>query len=324
MRSIPVKRSMFLILTVAMLVAGAEPVQPDSSVILPEKNPLYEQFPAASNPWFSQIVMNIMRWTTIGTMTGAGIGGIMDGLSHEPIFIPAAFIVGAVGMGAGFTTGIPVGVVSGYRHMRKKRENPDYHDYRCRFGYEVQMFSRSPFTTDVIHRVEDNFVGIPDFTLTWRPLAGKRFLPDKFRLGLYHELWGRHSGYEVTHFGRMKLKRVEAGFRYDLYNLKLLVPYWAAGIGYAWGREREEIRAPYYDPVRNRYDSRPVGQNEYQVSAPVLRGYIGSELNLFDFCSIDVSFGYEMLGTYMTLRHKEYFPYAHNFLISLSLGTFIF
>ncbi len=161
----------------------------------------------------------------------------------------------------------------------------------------------------VVARYEDqNMIGMPDITLVYRTLTQNVFVPDNVSLGYYHDWWGRHSDYSVTHYGRLKLKRIESRIRYDLINLKLLVPYWAAGIGYSWGLEIEEAQ----------------GRNEYNIKSPVLRGYIGSELNLFDFCYADFKIGYEMIGPYFFLNHKEYFPYVHNFVVSFSVGTIIF
>lgn len=289
------------------------------------KIPLYEQYKVTSNYHLSQPFVNIFRWTTVGIFTGASIGGIMDAHEQDYIFIPSTVIAGGIGMGTGFFLGTVVGVLSGFTHEDKKADKQGYHVRRCRFGYDVQLFTRSPILNNVVARYEDqNLIGGPDITIVYRTLTHNVFVPDNVSLGYFHDWWGRHSDYSVSHYGRLKLKRIESRIRYDIINLKLLIPYWSVGLGYSWGLETEEIQEPYFDPIFNRPDSKLIARNEYDIKSPILRGYIGSEFNLFDFCYADFKIGYEMIGPYLFLNHKEYFPYVHNFLISFSIGTFIF
>ena len=290
--------------------------------------PLYEQYNATKNYYFNQLVMNTLRWTTVGALSGAAVGGIMDLRDvHNGyyIFIPKTFIAGLIGMGIGFTGAIPAGLVTGGVYQRRKSAQPYFHTHRNRFGYEVPMLTLSPFPIrNAIRAAAPGTMNTLNFALVVRPLLQNPYIPDKITLGFYADRWRHDFDYAATRVGALQTMSIEGGFRYNFSTRKLLQPYWAAGIGWAWGTEEEESREPYYDSQRNMNDSRALSRNEYVVRSAVLRGYLGGELNLFDFFYADFKTGYECIGPYIVLKHKEHFPYVQNFLVSVALGTFIF
>jgi hypothetical protein len=112
----------------------------------------------------------------------------------------------------------------------------------------------------------------------------------------------------------MTMYRIEAVVHYAIAENKIVSPYWAAGIGGSWNDEFET-----YPGISLETSRHPNG-----FFSPVIRGYIGSELNIFDFIYADVNVGYEMVGPYLFAENKKYFPYLENVIFGFSLGTYVF
>jgi hypothetical protein len=282
--------------------------------------PAYECYPLVRNYLFNQTVIDVQRWATIGAVVGGSVGAIFDA-QEEFVFIPNSFIYGMIGTGIGSIAGITIGIYDGLKLRRMKKNNPDAHAYRCRLGYEFNCFELGLITSNkAITRMHDD----PGLTIVYRPLRINALVPAKISLGINSDWWGRGSDYDVNSFGRLFFYKTEAAVQYNLYTTRLVVPYWSLGIGYAWGHETEDIQEMYFNEIFNRTESRPVGRNEYRIASPVLRGYAGCELNVFDFAYADLKIGYEAIGPYFAAHNKEYFPYGENVIIDFSLGTYIF
>ncbi len=292
--------------------------------------PLYEQYAVTGSYFFNQPVINSLRWTGIGASVGAAAGGIYD-YQQTYVFIPASFIFGLAGAGAGFLAGISIGIVKGIKFSKLKQSDPDFHTWRSSVGYEYTPLLFGIPSKDNYHR---NSREPYNFSLAYRPLSEKRSIPSKISIGYFNERWEKwFDSYPVSNPGDMfgngelYLHRIEAIVRYDFFKRKFLIPYWAVGAGYAWGQEHEMFRVLYYDSYWNRFDTHPaegVPDPYYSISSPVLRGYLGGELNIFDFCYIDLMFCYETIGPYLFLHNRHYFPYAQNFMVNFSCGTFIY
>ncbi len=276
---------------------------PSDSLLIPT----YECYPVTRNYVFNQTVISTQRWATIGMIAGGAIGALFDS-NKKMIFIPKAFIFGLAGMGIGTVSGIPIGIVKGLQLQRIKKNNPLHHTYRCRFGYEYNFFEFGLITNNKsIARMHRN----PCFSIVYRPLQRTTLLPSKISLGFFSDWWGRGSDYEVSSYGRLYVYKTEAIVHYNFAAKRLVIPYWAVGIGYAWGHETEDLQ-----------DS--TGMNEHRIASPVLRGYVGCEFNVFDFAYMDLKLGYEAIGPYLAAHNKQYYPYGQNMLLGISFGTYIF
>lgn len=280
------------------------------------KIPAYELYPVVNNCVFSQTVINSLRFTSIGIAFGATVGGIIDMCIYNDqmgCFIPVGTIVSSIsGSGIGLITGLITGINKGIKLNRNKKNNPDIHPHRCRFGYEYNFLDFGLLSND--HSIKRNysFHSPISFALAYRTLIDKKLVPSKISLGYNNSMWGRVSNYYVDSYGELSFREIEAIAHYNFIENHLAIPYWAFGIGYSWGKEREYINVPVNE------------DNEYRISSPVFRGYLGCELNLFDFLFADIKLGYEPIGPYLSAHNKKYFPYGQNFLFILSVGTYIF
>jgi hypothetical protein len=285
--------------------------------------PVYEVYPIARNYIFNQTVLNSLRWITVGTAVGATTGLIIN---PEPSnvfnFFSAPVKGGLIGFGSGLGTGIALGIYDGIKLQRRKKDNPSAHAYRCRFGYEFSCLEVGLLTTNTaILRINEG----PGFSLAYRTLQNKPFIPTKISLGIHLEDWRRGSDYNVKSLGSLKVKRIESIVQYDFFTtMRLILPNWGIGIGYAWGEEHETIQEIYFNEPLHQTDIRSIESYTYKIKSPVLRGYIGCHFNFFDFTYADLKIGYEMIGPYLSAHNKKHFPYGENILFGLSLGTYIF
>lgn len=309
---LPIASGVFIFCSVSG-ASGATEMNPEQPPLTAASDslriPTYECYPVTRNYVFNQTVIATQRWATIGMIAGGTIGAIID-FNAKSFFIPNTFIIGLAGMGLGTVSGIPIGIVKGLQLQRIKKSNPLHHAYRCRFGYEYNFFEFGLIpdnkSTTRMHRNSC-------FSIVYRPLQQNALLPSKISLGFFSDWWGRGSDYEVSSYGRLYVYKTEAIVHYNFAAKRLVFPYWAVGIGYAWGHETEDLQE---------IDS--LGMNEYRIASPVLRGYVGCEINVFDFAYMDLKLGYEAIGPYLAAHNKQYYPYGQNVLLGISFGTYIF
>jgi hypothetical protein len=266
--------------------------------------PTYEKYKFTKNYVFNQTVVNCFRWTTILAAAGATAGVIADA-QEEYVFIPQSFIYGVAGSGLGLITGTVIGIVNGL--ALQKHAGSDFHKRRCRAGYEVNVFDVAPIAMSKATRMSD----YPGFSLVYRTLSNKRFVPDEISLGLGNNEWYKS---EPENTSGLYTGRVEGIVQFNFTSGKLLTPYWSVGAGYCWGEETDENRNENFNWYIEKHD----------IRSPLLRAYAGSELNLFDFFYGDLKIGYELIGPYIFAHDKKNFPYAQNLIVGLSVGTYIF
>lgn len=276
--------------------------------------PLYLRCCVTRVPLFHRPIKQAFRGTTIGAAVGIVAGLIVD-VRRQEVFIPSAVIFGVLGSGAGLLSGTTVGIIQGIRLRNLPASEYPVRFKRCRFGYEYSFVSISPPSPEP-HTMRAKGAEEFGMRLLYRPLSPEERIPDKMSIGFFTERWHGEGNYDGERCGWAFLYRVEATARYDLVDRNVAVPYWGAGAGYAWGYQRSGT-----------YESGDFGcncLNENQVRAPVLRAYFGSEFNCLDFFHADLNLGYELIGPYLSLRHKEIFPYWQNLLMELSFGMYLF
>jgi hypothetical protein len=316
------KFSIFFIITAFCIVARSETLssgenqtlQYDTNTKMDSlKIPAYELYPVVNNCVFSQTVIYSLRFTAIGITIGTTMGEIIDLCIYNDqrgFFIPVGTIVSSFsGSGIGLITGLITGINKGIKLNRNKKNNPGIHPYRCRFGYEYKFLDFGLLSNDPSIKRNYPFDNAPSFALAYRTLVDKKLVPSKISLGYNNTMWGKVSNYYVGSYGDLYLHSIEAITHYNFIENHLAIPYWAFGIGYSWGKEVTSIG----------FEGK-----EYRISSPVFRGYLGCELNLFDFLFVDIKIGYEPIGPYLSAHNKKYFPYGQNFLFILSVGTYIF
>jgi len=276
-------------------------LSPDSILI-----PAYERYKFTKNYIFNQTVLNSIRWTTIMAAAGAAVGGIVDAQQGD-VFIPMSFIFGVAGSGLGFLTGAVIGLVNG--SSLQKHAGPDFHKRRCKAGYEVNVFDFAPIAISDVIRMSD----YSGFSLVYRTLSTKRFVPDKISLGFGANEWYRNDFFINT--SSICTKKLEGIAQFNFTSGKLLIPYWSIGAGYCWGEESDEY---------GNGDNNWTRVEKHDIRSPLVRAYAGSEFNVFDFFYGDLKVGYEIVGPYLFAHDKKNFPYAQNIIVGLSIGTYIF
>lgn len=315
-----------LLFLICVVVSAADAVKIEKiqySISDSLRIPVYENYPIARNYILNQTVLSSLRWITVGTAVGATTGLIINPEPSKVFnFFTAPVKGGLIGFGSGLGTGIALGIYDGIKLQRRKKDNPSAHAYRCRFGYEFGCLEVGLLTTNTaIMRINEG----PGFSLAYRTLQDKPFIPTKISLGIHLEDWRRGSDYNVKSLGSLNVKRIESIVQYDFFTtMRLILPNWGIGIGYAWGEEHETIQEIYFNEALHQTDIRIIESYTYKIKSPVLRVYGGCNLNFFDFTYADLKIGYEMIGPYLSAHNKKHFPYGENILFGLSLGTYIF
>ena len=271
-------------------------VQIDSATV-----PVYLRYRVTRVPLLHRPIKQGLRWTTVGAAAGIGAGLLMDS-QRDIVFIPYTFIFGVLGSGAGLLAGTTVGLIQGIQLRDLPHSEYPERFTRCRFGYEYPLFS---FGLTFGEQGEDRFSGPARMRLLFRPHFQTQKLPDRLSLGFLTERWWKGSGYDGESLGYARLYRIEASARYNFSERNITIPYWGAGVGYAWGHETFE-------------------ENERKIRAPVLRAYLGGEINCLDFFHADLRLGYEPIGPQLFFKNKENVHYLQNIILECSFGTYIF
>lgn len=293
-------------------------VQIDSATV-----PVYLRYRVTRVPLLHRPIKQGLRWTTVGAAAGIGAGLLMDS-QRDIVFIPYTFIFGVLGSGAGLLAGTTVGLIQGIQLRDLPHSEYPERFTRCRFGYEYLFLS---FGLASGEQGEIRFSGPNSFggmRLLFRPLSQTQKLPDRLSLGFLTERWGKGSDYDVESFGDARLYRIEASARYNFSERNITIPYWGAGVGYAWGYEREILQGRVYNANSRQWEYETIGNNERKIRAPVLRAYLGGEINCFDFFHADLRLGYEPIGPQLFFKNKENFHYLQSIILECSFGTYIF
>lgn len=277
--------------------------------------PLYEYCRPWSNYAVSQPIEQALRWGSMGVVAGGLVGLAIGAAGSDGCGLRLAIgtAVGVLsGGGTGLLAGGVYGIGKGIHLNREKASSPRLHVRRERIGYMYTMLARSiaahdsPYVIGRYHEAHD-----PGLFLVYRRFNDKLFVPDFYSAGYFEDFWGTYDTYEEcsgsTCYSDLDviLRRIELNACFRIADWRFFEPMIGIGGGYAWGAEHAQEAGPH-------------GTTHH---TPFVHLTVACQASFFDFFFSHLEANYEFLGMYQQLQAD--YPYAGNFYLRWSLGTYI-